>query len=257
MKKAVSIFILDVSDSSKFENGRELSTYLYDCQNMLESLNNVIKIKSKYRMGDEIICLVEGYSSAIMIANYLIYNWYYEENMPYFGLSCGLIDEDINDIDIETWNHLLVKKARIANDLIKEEKNRKGLIEFNPLNKFNDNEIELINTLLDLQSAIIVDQTNKQREILGLYSLIRSQKEIANKINKSTSTVSGHYTGGKSDLILEAAKSVCSFLTIKEIQSGRSTEGEDEYLDIVHVVQKKHEELEKEIRKQILNYRFS
>ncbi|WP_431808731.1 hypothetical protein [Lysinibacillus sphaericus] len=255
MKKAVSIFILDVSDSSKFEDGRELSGYLSDWQNVLNSLNNITKIKSKHRMGDEIICIVEGYSSAMMIANYLIYNWYYEKNMPYFGLSCGLIDEDINDIDMETWNHLLVKRARIANDLIKDEKNRKGLIEFNPLDKFKSNEIELINILLNLQSAIIVDQTKKQREILGLYSLIRSQKEIANMINKSTSTVSGHYTGGKSDLILEAAQSVYSLLTIKEIQSRRSINEED--LDVVHHVPKKHEELEQEIRNQILNYRLS
>src|SRR5690606_36475454 len=118
LKKAVSIFILDVSDSSKFEDGRELSTYLSDWQKMLDNLNNIIKVKSKHRMGDEIICLVEGYSSAMMIANYLIYNWHYEKNMPYFGLSCGLIEEDINDIDIATWNHLLVKQARIANNLI-------------------------------------------------------------------------------------------------------------------------------------------
>lgn len=251
MKTAVSIFILDVSDSSKFEDGRELSTYLSNWQNILDGLNNIIKIKSKHRMGDEIICIVEGYSSAMMIANYLIYNWHYEKNMPYFGLSCGLIDEDINDIDIETWNHLLVKQARIANDLIKDEKSRKSLIEFNPLEKFKNNEIELINILLTLQSAIIVDQTKKQREILGLYSLIRSQKEIANIIKKSTSTVSGHYTGGKSDLILEAAESVYSLLTIKEIQSRRDINDED--LDTVYLVQKKHEELEQEIRKKFLN----
>ncbi|ATP40318.1 hypothetical protein CSE16_09815 [Solibacillus sp. R5-41] len=246
MQNAVSVFILDVTDSSKFNNGLELSEYLTKWQNVLANTNSTRKIAVKHRMGDEIICLVEGYSSALMIANYIIYNWKYQDNMPYFGVSCGMIEENINHINIETWNNILIKNARMANDKIKENKNRKKLIEFSPLNNNEIGEIELINILLQFQSAVILEQTAKQREILGLFSLMRSQKIIAARVGKSTSTISGHYTAGKTDLILEAAETLYNLLTLKETQSRIDSNNKN-------TVQEK---LEEELKRNIKLFRF-
>lgn len=246
MQNAVSVFILDVTDSSKFKNGIELSEYLSKWQNVIADTNRTRKILIKHRMGDEIICLVEGYSSALMIANYIIYNWQYQDHMPYFGVSCGMIEEDINHINIETWNNILIKNARVANNKIKENKNRRKLIELSPLHDTENGEIELINILLQFQCAAILEQTAKQREILGLFSLMRTQKGIAARIGKSTSTVSGHYTTGKTDLIIDAAESLYNLLTFKENQSKMDS----------HHKNTVQEKLEEEIRSNIKLFRF-
>ncbi|MEK4425476.1 hypothetical protein [Solibacillus sp. FSL K6-1523] len=246
MRNAVSVFILDVTDSSKFKNGLELSEYLSKWQNVIANTNGTRKIAVKHRMGDEIICLVEGYPSALMIANYMIYNWEYQDHMPYFGVSCGLIEEEIDQINIETWNNILVKNARLANDKMKENKNRKKLIEINPLNDNENSEIELMNILLQFQGAAILEQTAKQREILALFSLLRSQKTIAARIGKSTSTISGHYTAGKIDLIIESAESLYHILTLKE---PLSIMGNNQ----INTVQKMFEE---ELRRNITLFQF-
>lgn len=244
MGTAVSVFILDVTNSSKFRNGQALSEYLSEWQDVIAN-NNTIKIAVKHRMGDEIICVVEGYSNALVIANYMVYNWKYEDNMPYFGISFGVIEDNINTIDIDKWNNMLVKNARLANNLIKEDKTRTKLIEMNPLNKFENIERQLINSILNLQSAAILKQTTKQREILGLYSLLRSQKEVALILNKSTSTVWEHFTVGKTDLILDASESLYDLLNSKEIQ-----------LNPENKILEKQKKFEQELRRNIEQFRL-
>lgn len=69
MNHPISIFILDVSNSSSAEIGEELTNYLDE---MVASINVWTKefghCKVKHRAGDEIIFAGYGYSTAYIIA---------------------------------------------------------------------------------------------------------------------------------------------------------------------------------------------
>lgn len=199
MGKFVSMFIMDVTNSSKFENGRELSDYLSFWTNTLNQMNSFIDIKAKHRMGDEIICLVEDYYTAYLLANYMVFHWKYKNHMPYFGLTCDYINEEV--VDIETWNDPMVRRARDANELIKADNSRKKLMFF--MQQSNQINISNFNLIMEMQNNFILQQTDKQREILSLYSLMNSQKEVAIYLNKTGATISSHYTKGNVELILK------------------------------------------------------
>ncbi|MBD8035042.1 MULTISPECIES: hypothetical protein [Solibacillus] len=247
MKKPVSLFILDVTNSTGFPG--DLEAYLTEWQDTLRKINSKTPLLVKHRQGDEIICLVEGFVGAFLIANYIVYNWSYTKNMPYFGISCGFIDRKFNELDIDTWSDVLVKDAKDANNIIKNNKNRKKIMEFNPFSYFSKQDRGLINAFLDLQSLIILQQTPRQREILGLYSLYHSQKEVALVINKSTSTISEHYIGGNVEIILETANAL--YKSIEYIERQLHCELDNKDTDIVLINSFSYTELEKSIREKL------
>lgn len=218
MKKTISMFIMDVSDSSKFENGKELTNYLSFWENTLNEMNDFISIKAKHRMGDEIICVVESYYAAILIANYIIYNWKYEKFMPYFGFSFGVVESEIDDIDI--WNHPIIKEAREANDSIKKDSSRNSLMTLKAPINLDELKLKInnLNLIFDLQSNLIIQQTMRQREILQLYSLVDSQKKVAEILGITTATISSHYKRGATELILQSCDIIAESLILYQIK---------------------------------------
>lgn len=205
MKTPISIFILDVSNSSTKNNGDELSQYLDDIVSWITIwTDGLVNIKAKHRAGDEIIFAGEGYSTAYTIAFFISRIWRYKHNHPpYFGLSFGDSSKNLEEIDIERWIDPLLKQARYANNLLKEEKNRPlfkfELDQFLPNQQNNPFRYEfemLINQLLKLQQNFIWRQTSIQELVCSLYFIFEQQTMISSLLDKSQPTISSHLKKG-------------------------------------------------------------
>ena len=130
----ISIFIMDVSRSSIIEKvGEELEFYLKDIVNWINVwTDDIVKIKISQRMGDAIFFIAENYATVYTIAFYISRIWKYKKHQPYFGLTFGTINKSLHEIDMETWIHPIVKKARMANDELKKEtENRQQILNLN------------------------------------------------------------------------------------------------------------------------------
>lgn len=225
MNVPISIFILDVSNSSTPNRGEELTVYLDEMVDWITCwTKNLGPIQIKHRAGDEIIFVGPGYSTAYTIAFFVSRVWKYKEHMPYFGLAFGDIDKEVKELDIEKWIHPLVKQARYANDLIKQEKNRM-LFKFEldqfypneskesfPYHKFRHEFETLINALLYLQLKLIQSQTDIQKMVCTLFLVLKQQKEIAKILRKTAPTISSHFKKGNSEEILNTFSKIISIL---------------------------------------------
>ncbi len=218
MSNPVSIFIMDVSNSSKDDEfGQELTVYL---KHIVECINEwtegIVTTKVKHRMGDEILFISQNYTTAYTIAFYISRIWKYRENKPYFGLSFGDINIELENIDPDTWIHPLIKQARIANEIIKKESSNRTQFNFELDNIYDKNqetfdsqdknysfEFEtLMNLLLKLQQTYINSQTELQELIFSLYIVFMQQKKIATLLGKSTATISSHFKKGNCEEII-------------------------------------------------------
>lgn len=214
MNHPISIFILDVSNSSSAEMGEELTNYLDE---QVNSINVWTKdfghCKIKHRAGDEIIFAGYGYSTAYIIAFFISRVWKYRDHTPYFGLSFGDSDKELEEVDIEKWIHPLIKQARYANDLLKQEQVR-PLFKFEldqfyqnsstfPYNQFRNEFEVLINSLLRLQMTMLKEQTPIQEQVFTNYLILQQQKAVAKLLEKTAPTISSHYKKGKSEEIIK------------------------------------------------------
>jgi len=210
MSNEVSIFIMDVSNSSKENIGNELSEYLEQLKNSIaEWTQNVVMTKVSHRAGDELAVVCSSYASAYTLAFYISRIWKFADHKPYFGLSFGNIQEDLSTINIETWIHPLMKHARNANDYLKKQQNRL-LFRF-VLPRFSDElgftvfskQFEtLINTSLTLKQEQMNDQTEIQSLVCSLYLILRQQNKVSQYLGRTTGTISHHMKQGKTQVIL-------------------------------------------------------
>jgi hypothetical protein len=223
MNHPISIFILDVSNSSSAEMGEELTNYLDE---MVNSINVWTKefghCKVKHRAGDEIIFAGYGYSTAYIIAFFISRVWKYRDHTPYFGLSFGESDKELEEVDIEKWIHPLIKQARYANDLLKQEPVR-PLFKFEldqfyqnnsifPYNQFRNEFEVLINSLLRLQMTMLKEQTPIQEQVFTYFLILQQQKAVAKLLEKTAPTISSHYKKGKSEEIIEVFTELVTIL---------------------------------------------
>ncbi|MEH7304229.1 hypothetical protein [Neobacillus drentensis] len=225
MNAPISIFILDVSNSSAGKMAEELTIYLDEVVDWITCwTKNIGPIQIKHRAGDEIIFVGPGYSSAYTIAFFVSRVWKYKDHMPYFGLAFGDIEKELKEVDIEKWIHPLVKQARYANDLIKQEKNRMlfkfELDQFYPIETLHllpyhqfRNEFEtLINALLHLQLKFIQNQTDIQELVCSLFLILNQQKGVAKILGRTAPTISSHFKKGNSEEILDTFTKIISIL---------------------------------------------
>jgi len=232
MNYPLSIFILDVSNSSVENRGEELTNYLDEIVNWITIwTKDSVQIKVKHRSGDEIIFMANGYATAYTIAFYISRLWKYKDHMPYFGLSFGDIDKQITEIDMEKWIHPLVKQARYANDLLKQEQNRTQFkFELNQFytngtsilftyNQFRFEFEVIINSLINLQQKYIWNQTDIQGTVCSLYLILRQQKVIGKILRKTAPTISSHFKKGNSEEILNTFTDIITILNSLEIKS--------------------------------------
>ncbi|MEH7502667.1 hypothetical protein V7152_11725 [Neobacillus drentensis] len=225
MNYPISIFILDVSNSSTEKMGEELTVYLDELVDWITCwTKNIGSVQIKHRAGDEIIFVGPGYSTAYTIAFFVSRVWKFKNHMPYFGLAFGDIEKELKKVDLEKWIHPLVKQARYANDQIKQEKNR-TLFKFEldqfypsdvnyslPYNQFRNEFEKLINTLLNLQLKFIRSQTDIQEVVCSLYLILKQQKAIGTLLGRTAPTISSHFKKGNSEEILDTFSKIISIL---------------------------------------------
>lgn len=225
MHYPISIFIMDVSNSSSENIGEELMTYLDEQVNWMTNwTKEIVDIKVKHRMGDEIICVGAGYSTAYILAFFISRVWKYKAHKPYFGMSFGDIDKNVADVDIEKWIHPLIKQARYANDGLKQEQIRPTfkfeLDQFYPsdtsktfpYNQFRFEFETLMNTLVKLQQNFINEQTDIQNAVCSLYLILQQQKAIGKLLGKTPPTISSHYKKGKGEEIFQTFTEIINIL---------------------------------------------
>ncbi|MCM3109546.1 hypothetical protein [Lederbergia lenta] len=217
----VSVFIMDVSNSSKENMGEELSNYLQQLEKTISLWTKDIRMtKVIHRSGDELVVISSGYATAYTLAFYISRVWKFNNHKPYFGLSFGDIQNEVHTLNIETWIHPLMKQARHANDLLKQKgQNRSqfnfALDQFYATNYSENNyhlyrsEFELlINTILTLQQHHINQQTNIQSLVCSLFLILQQQNKVGDYIGRSASTISSHMKKGNCEEIIAAFNNI-------------------------------------------------
>lgn len=209
--KPVSIFIMDVTKSSSSDNGEELSKYLEDIEVLINHwFEGYGSVKVKHRSGDEVIFLSYGYSAAFVTAFFISRIWRYEENKPYFGLAFGNVDKELEELDIDKWIHPLVKQARMANDCLKDQRERETF-----LFKGHDHAPELLtllNGMLKLQHVVNGHQTEIQRLVCSLYLVYERQNAVAEILKRSAPTIYSHYKKGNSEHLFRSYREMAGVL---------------------------------------------
>lgn len=225
MTNEISVFIMDVSNSSKEDMGNELSEYLQQLQLSIANwTKNIVPTKVTHRAGDELVVVSSGYASAYTLAFYLSRIWKFTDHQPYFGLSFGHIQGELSTVNIETWIHPLMKQAKMANDFLKNQQNRiQFRIELPPLSGEKGFEVysKQFETLLNMSLTLMQEQINKQTEIqslvCSLYLMLGQQNKVSKYINRTTSTISTHMKKGKTDVILNAFYNIVNVLNSLEV----------------------------------------
>lgn len=207
----VSVFIMDITNSSSAAYGEMLSNYLGKLETYINKwYEGIGSVQIKHRSGDELILLAEGYSTAFITAFYISSIWKYEKHLPYFGLAYGRLDKKVEEIDIEKWIHPLAKQARSANDQLKKQKNRETFCYQIP-----DREPglqTLINGMLSLQNVLRMEQTDVQRLVCSLYLIYGKQNTVAQLLDRSAPTVYSHFKKGHCEQILRSFHEIVSVL---------------------------------------------
>ncbi|MDM5326459.1 hypothetical protein [Neobacillus sp. CF12] len=222
MSYPISIFILDVSNSSSADMGDELTDYLDEMVNWINTwTKDNGHVKVKHRAGDEIIFAGYGYSTAYILSFFISRIWKYREHTPYFGLSFGDSDKKLEEVDIEKWIHPLIKQARYANDLLKQEQVRPlfkfELDQFYHNESFSYNQFRsefeiLMNSLLGIQMTLVKEQTKIQEQVCTCYLILQQQKAVGTLLGKTAPTISSHYKKGKVEEILNVFKVLTAIL---------------------------------------------
>ncbi|MDQ0257757.1 hypothetical protein J2S74_005219 [Evansella vedderi] len=233
MRNPVSIFIMDVSNSTLNDNWDNISTYLDELEYWMKAwVAPVGKGIVKHRRGDEILFIAQHYVTAFTIATFVKQIWKYPDHPPYFGISFGNVDREMEAIDVETWNHPLIKKAREANERIKQSQKRTPIL-FHLATNFMGNSSDaiyshsivetenLMNLMMEMEDNLVKNQTQLQKLICDLYFIYGQQKRVAALLNKSAATISSHYKKGNVELILKAHKQIQQNINAFEVVTSK------------------------------------
>lgn len=231
MTNPVSIFIMDISNSSAADIGDALSNYLHHLEKRIALwTKDIAATQVVHRSGDEIVVVSSGYATAYTLAFYISQIWAFKAHKPYFGLAFGDIQEDVSTLNIETWIHPLMKQARHANDTLKQEGQPRGQFNFELANFINEDSPEgyhlfrsqfktLLNTIIKLQQEQLNDQTDIQSHVCSLYFILNQQNKVSHYLDRSKSTVSTHMKKGKCESINSAFNDVVKVLNSLQPES--------------------------------------
>ena len=224
MTYPVSVFIMDVSNSSVEDIGGELSKYLHHIEKTISKwTNDITTTKAIHRSGDEIVVVSSGYATAFTLAFYISRIWKFKNHKPYFGLSFGDIHDDVSTLSIETWIHPLMKQARYSNDMLKQQVQNRNQFKFELDDYTSNKSLEgyhlfrsqfetLLNAILRLQQDQINEQTDIQSLVCSLFLILNQQNKVSKYLGRSASTVSSHMKKGKCDDIISAFTDIVNVL---------------------------------------------
>ncbi|MGB8956218.1 MAG: hypothetical protein WCC10_12670 [Tumebacillaceae bacterium] len=204
MKKPISVFIMDVTNSSQFVDMDMLSSYLDQIVDWIQVwTQGIVKTKAKHRFGDEIILVSDNFSTAFIIASHITRLWAYEGYEPYFGCSFGYSRNEVSDIDnIDTWNDPLVKIARRLLEQSKD-KNSRTWMRMGSMD-FDQQFIKLLNAESEKFALLRALQAKNQKVVSDLHFFYMWQNKVADILHKTPATVSSQLKKGRSEKVQEA-----------------------------------------------------
>ena len=176
----ISLLIMDVSGSTKSAQGLSEDIKWLE-KEISDWLEHQEKSYVNYRMGDELFIISSKPHYTLFIAFYAKLLW--QENS--FPLKCSFhtIDVEYPETDPEEWTHAAIKDTRNALDEVKKS----------TIQDFTGVDIDSsIDVALMYVTDILNNLTGLQREVLLLKMSGLTQKEIAETLNKSHSTISAH-----------------------------------------------------------------
>jgi len=214
MPEAISVFFMDVSSSSTFQEQITLERYLEKWVNHLQDwTKNVNHMHVIHRRGDELLLVAEGTITAYILAYYLKCLWPFDQHRPYFGLAAGTVDAWADIDDLETWNHPAVKAARVALDDLKTQKRRQSMQFGFDASGQDTWFVKQANKWLTMEYRWTALQTDQQRAASALYFIAPKQQVIADLLGKDPSTVSRLLERGHVKTLQEIHHNVLELLT--------------------------------------------
>ncbi|MHB1682112.1 MAG: hypothetical protein ACYCYO_04690 [Bacilli bacterium] len=210
MEYPVSLFIMDVADSSRIDTPDALAEYLDQTVGWIEELasqnKTTLSIRVKHRFGDEIILVAEEFTTAYTLAFFIKNFWRYQQNPPYFGLTVGSLSQSVAHLpDLDRWLHPMINTARVTLDELKETKSvsdRQWLL-MNASEPPLLHSVEETNELLEIQDYLLKSQSTAQKTAGALYAVFQQQAQIASFLDKDPSTISRQLKAGAADLIVK------------------------------------------------------
>jgi hypothetical protein len=255
VKQAVSLFIMDVRGSSRMEDPDDLTAYLEQLIEWMETwTDGVVAAKQKHRLGDEIIFIGEHFFSAYIVASAIKKFWIFDEHPPYFGLTYGYIDRRVEDIqDLDTWNHRLVKYARTAAEKLRKEPMDNWILFEREKGETEPLEQEwlltgILQSQIELHKVLVSQQTKQQNTVCSLFSVYRKQLDVARALGKTASTISNQMKQGLCDSILSMESTVEDILLALEHMDKANAELLLRQIDAKETKQKLHEAIREHLK---------
>ncbi|MGZ9848991.1 helix-turn-helix domain-containing protein [Macrococcus psychrotolerans] len=182
----LSIFIMDVSNSTQLNNTDDISKALEGMTESIEQWTQSLNFSYiNYRMGDELFFVSDCTHATLLISYYIKLLWPYKSQPVKFGIAAG--NEEVPKRHIEHWNSKLTKAARNNLERIKKSdiSDFYVTIEATDMSLYND-------VLFPYLTEIVQNHSLLQQAIFQQSLYIDTQKEIAQLNNKSVSTISEH-----------------------------------------------------------------
>lgn len=218
MSTQFSAFIMDVSASrelSKANRARIRGALTALEQTIHKWTRNVFLCKTNLRMGDELLIVAEHYSAAYLLAYHIYTVWRGVSHSPYFGISVGNTDETWEEIgDINLWTHPAIAQAREASEVLKSRRLHKPDMYF----YYSAEKVTYeLNYLLEIQHTLMSQQSQQQRWASLLYTYLRSQQEVSERLDISIPAVSGLIGRGNHDVIEKTHDMLVRKLNVLEL----------------------------------------
>ncbi|WP_414046459.1 hypothetical protein ACMGE7_05835 [Macrococcus equi] len=197
----LSLFVMDVSGSTKLNNSEKISQML---EKLTADIHNWTKDLSfsyvNFRMGDELFFVCDSVSVTLLTSFYIKLLWPFKAQPVKFGISAS--HDPLPEGNLEHWNAPVIKQARTNLSKIKQSDVSDFFLTINGTN------VDVINNVLYPYLTEITNQhSDMQRKAVLLSYCYTQQKEIAETLNKSISTISEHLKKGhkKQLTLIEAA----------------------------------------------------
>ncbi|MFD1675078.1 hypothetical protein [Alicyclobacillus fodiniaquatilis] len=200
----VSIFMMDVTDSTHFESPRELDRYLKQIVSWISRwTEGEIQARVKNRYGDEILFVSEHFFTSYVVAYFIKQIWRYDNHPPIFANTYGMIEESLHTIeDIDTWNHPLFKNARNAMDKLKKDKRERPWFMTEAEDYLEDSLFaRMHDTILYYQDRIFKNHSPQQRIASALYTVCDTQQEVATILHRTPANISKLLSKADSDAL--------------------------------------------------------
>lgn len=189
----ISIFMMDVTDSTHFDSPRELDNYLKQIVTWISQwTEGKVQARIKNRYGDEILFVSEHFFTSYVVAYFTKEIWRYDNHPPIFATTYGMIEDTLSMVgDIDTWNEPLFKNARNAMDKLKQQKRGRPWIRTEAENYLNHSLFsDMYTVVIDYQNQIFKTRSPQQRITSLLSTVFETQQEVASILKKTPANVS-------------------------------------------------------------------